>query len=192
MHPSLEEKRFQEEVIARSGSEIFSCYQCSKCSAGCPVTFAMDILPHQIIRYILFFKKDKVLSSRTLWVCATCETCTTRCPNNIDIARLMDVLRQLQREYGIKPSELKAPIFHTVFLETIKRWGRVYEMGMLGHYYLKSGEANKKIRTGEWREEVRLGLKMFLRGKLKLFPSRCKGVKEIQRIFERAEEIRPR
>lgn len=183
-----EDRRFREAVVEKAGEEIFSCYQCYKCSAGCPVAFAMDLLPHQVIRSVLFLKKEKVLSSRTIWVCASCETCTTRCPNEIDIAKVMDVLRQMQRESGRTPSEPRVPLFHTVFLDAIKRSGRIHEMSMLRTYLLKSGDARTKLKTGEWKNDVKLGLKMFLRGKLKVIPSRSEGVKEVRKIFERAGE----
>ena len=81
------ETSFRDRVVESVGEEIFACYQCYKCSAGCPVSFAMDILPHQVIRSVLFGQKKKVLSSKTIWICASCETCTTRCPNEIDIAK---------------------------------------------------------------------------------------------------------
>ena len=92
------DKLFKDIVIESAGEEIYDCYQCYKCSAGCPVSFDMDLLPHQVIRSVLFNQEEKVLSSRTIWICATCETCTTRCPNEIDIAGVMDVLRQIQTE----------------------------------------------------------------------------------------------
>jgi heterodisulfide reductase subunit C len=186
---SFGDKNFREVVVEKAGAEIFSCYQCSKCSAGCPVAFAMDLLPHQVIRSVLFYKKEKVLSSRTIWVCASCETCTTRCPNEIDIAKLMDVLRQMQRESGTKPCEPKISLLHTVFLDAIKRSGRIHELSMLRNFFLKSGDAIEKIKSGEWKNDVKLGLKMFLRGKLKIIPSRCKSVREVRRIFEEAEKV---
>jgi len=189
---TLGDKGFLKTVVEKAGEEIFACYQCSKCSAGCPVAFAMDLLPHQVIRSVLFRKREKVLSSRTIWVCASCETCSTRCPNEIDIARLMDVLRQMQRGSGEKPHEPKVPLLHTVFLEAIKRSGRIREMSMLRSYLLKSGDAREKLKTGEWKNEVKLGLKMFLRGKLKIFPSRCESIKEVREIFKRSEKRKER
>lgn len=180
--------RFREVVVEKVGEEIFACYQCYKCSAGCPVSFAMDLLPHQVIRSVLFLQKDKVLSSRTIWICASCETCTTRCPNEIDIAKVMDVLRQMQRESGRPAYEPKVPLFHAVFLDSIKRSGRIHELSMLRTYFFRSGDVREKLKTGEWKNDVKLGLKMFLRGKLKVIPSRCEGIKEVRKIFERAKE----
>ena len=79
-----------EEV---SGQNLFACYQCGNCTAGCPVSFAMDLGPHQVIRYTLLGLESEVLESNTFWICASCLQCTSRCPKGLDIARIMDALR---------------------------------------------------------------------------------------------------
>src|SRR3990170_8026178 len=89
------ENSFLSEVGQASGEKIQACYQCQKCSAGCPVAYAMDILPNQILRHIQYDHRGKVLSSKTIWICASCYTCSVRCPNNIDIAKIMDTLRNI-------------------------------------------------------------------------------------------------
>ncbi|MCX8012251.1 MAG: 4Fe-4S dicluster domain-containing protein [Desulfobacterota bacterium] len=182
--------RFRDIVIETVGEKILSCYQCYKCSAGCPVAFAMDILPHQIIRAVLLLQKEKILSSRTIWLCASCETCTTRCPNEIDVAKVMDVLRQMQVESGTKPKESKAPIFHNAFISTIKSYGRIHEVSLLINFLRQAGIAGDKLRTGEWKNDLRLGIKLFLRGKLKLIPSFLKEGKEVKKIFDQAQEFK--
>jgi heterodisulfide reductase subunit C len=182
------ETGFRDSVVESVGEEIFACYQCYKCSAGCPVSFAMDILPHQIIRSVLFGQKKKVLSSKTIWICASCETCTTRCPNEIDIAKTMDVLRQMQMESGETATMPKVPVFHRAFLDTVRKRGRVHELSMMQNYSLKSGDLKDKLKTGEWKNDVKLGMKMFLRGKLKIIPAKCEGFQEVRKIFEQAEE----
>lgn len=186
------DKTFRDIVVGSVGEELFDCYQCYKCSAGCPVAFAMDLLPHQIIRSIIFNQKERVLSSKTIWLCASCETCTTRCPNEIDIAGVMDVLRQINRESGLASPEPKVPAFHEAFLNSIRKRGKVHELTMIERYNRKSGELKEKIKTGEWKNDVKLGMKLFIRGKLKLLPSRCGGFKEVRKLFEQAEEHRKR
>ncbi len=181
------EKTFRDVVIESVGEEIFDCYQCYKCSAGCPISFDMDLLPHQIIRSVVFNQKEKALSSKTIWLCASCETCTTRCPNEIDIAKVMDVLRQIQRESGMPAQEPKIPVFHKAFLNSIKKKGRVHELTMIQQYNQESGDLMEKVKTGTWKDDVKLGMKMFFRGKLKLLPPKCTGVKEVQKLFEQAE-----
>ncbi len=181
------EKTFRDVVIESVGEEIFDCYQCYKCSAGCPISFDMDLLPHQIIRSVVFNQKEKALSSKTIWLCASCETCTTRCPNEIDIAKVMDVLRQIQRESGMPAQEPKIPVFHKAFLNSIKKKGRVHELTMIQQYNQESGDLMEKVKTGTWKDDVKLGMKMFFRGKLKILPPKCTGVKEVQKLFEQAE-----
>ena len=89
------ENSFLSEVNQASGETIQACFQCQKCSAGCPVAYAMDILPNQMLRHIQYGHRERVLSSKTIWICASCYTCSVRCPNNIDIAKIMDTLRNL-------------------------------------------------------------------------------------------------
>src|SRR5450759_5006011 len=95
----------KSQIAESSGQKISTCYQCEKCTNGCPLSFAMDIHPHQVMHNIQLGSIDDVLNSDTIWVCASCETCTTRCPNDIDIAHVMDTLRQLSTKRGVKPSQ---------------------------------------------------------------------------------------
>jgi heterodisulfide reductase subunit C len=186
------DRSFRDIVVDSVGEELFDCYQCYKCSAGCPVSINMDLLPHQVIRSVLFNQKERVLSSKTIWVCASCETCTTRCPNEIDIAKVMDVLRQMQIEGGREAREPKVPVFHRAFLDSIKKRGRVHELTMIRKYTRKSGDLKEKFKSGEWKNDVRLGMKMFLRGKLRIMPPKSGAVKEVRTIFEQAEEHKKR
>ncbi len=92
------------------------------------LAFAMDALPHQVVRMIQLGLRDEVLRSRAIWVCAGCQTCTTRCPNDVDLARLMDSLRQLGRGSGVPAADAKVSAFHEAFLDSIRRHGRVFEL----------------------------------------------------------------
>jgi len=173
------------EVEKSSGVKVSACYQCKKCSSGCPVTFAMDYLPNQIIHMIQMGLKDEVLKSATIWVCASCETCTTRCPNDIDIAKIMDTMRRASLKSGLAIGERRVPIFHETFLSSIKSKGRVYELGMIGQYTLKSGDVTLKLKSGSLMDEARLGWQMFKKGKLKLFPQKIKRRGEIKKLFKK-------
>ena len=82
------------------GIHVQDCYQCQKCSVGCPVVFAMDYKPNQIMQMVSLGMKERVLNCHTIWVCASCYTCSTRCPNDIDIAGVMDRLRQAALREG--------------------------------------------------------------------------------------------
>lgn len=103
-------ERFLEEMKERSGQDPLKCYQCAKCSAACPVVAAMDLLPHQVIRYLQLGLSDELMESRTPWVCASCFTCAARCPRELDLARMMEGIRlaTLRRREGsrLSPGEL--------------------------------------------------------------------------------------
>lgn len=158
------------------------CYQCSMCSDGCPVAYAMDYHPNQIIHMVRLGMRDKVLQSRAIWICASCETCATRCPNEVEIVRLMDVLRSESLRAGFKGPLNNISRFHEIFLEQIRKRGRIDEARLLLNYELKTGDF---LSPEKFREEANLGLEMFRKGKLKL-PSRKKyATKAVKKIFEK-------
>ncbi len=156
------------------GIEVQACYQCGRCSSGCPVSNFFDLNVMEIVRLASYGFEDQLLKSSTIWLCAACETCASRCPNDIEIAALMDVLRELALRKGIQPAEQRIPVFHKCFLDSIKHWGRAYEIGMIGSY---------KIRSGDLMGDMKLGLDMFRKGKLSLFPHSIKDKSEIKKIF---------
>lgn len=88
---------FVSQVETISGQSLLACNQCGKCSAGCPVAFSMDILPSQVIRLAQLGIQD-VLECQTIWTCAACLTCVSRCPKGIDLPRVMEALRLIQME----------------------------------------------------------------------------------------------
>jgi len=90
---------FVTSVEEISGQDLLDCNQCGKCSAGCPVVEAMDILPSQVIR-MAQLGMEEVLESNTVWICASCLTCVTRCPKGVDLPRLMEALRQISLREG--------------------------------------------------------------------------------------------
>jgi heterodisulfide reductase subunit C2 len=160
-----------------SGEKISTCYQCEKCTNGCPMTFAMDIAPHRVMHSIQLGLTDEVLGSDTIWVCASCETCTARCPNEIDIAHVMDTLRQLSVSRGVKPSQKQSPIFHRAFLDSVKRFGRMHEMSMAIEFVLRNEGIKGLAKQGVF------GLKMIRKGKMKIIPGRLKAGIEVDTIF---------
>ncbi|MDY6917092.1 MAG: 4Fe-4S dicluster domain-containing protein [Chloroflexota bacterium] len=84
---------FVKKVEEISGQTLLSCYQCGKCSAGCPMCFAMDLLPNQIIRLAQLGQDQDIAKANTIWICASCITCSVRCPRGVDLARVMEALR---------------------------------------------------------------------------------------------------
>jgi heterodisulfide reductase subunit C len=160
------------------GIHVQDCYQCQKCSAGCPVVFAMDYKPNQIMQMVSLGMKERVLNCKTIWVCASCYTCSSRCPNDIDIAGVMDRLRQAALREGVEPAEKEIPIFHASFLESIRTHGRVHELGLMARY---------KMKTGKFLDDFKLGWKMFTKGKLRLFPAGIRKKGEIKKFFKESK-----
>jgi heterodisulfide reductase subunit C len=168
---------FVHRVEEESGQKVSLCYQCGNCTAGCPYTFAYDIPVSQIMRLLQAGQKKTVLSCKSLWLCATCESCTTRCPNNIDVARIMDVLRHMARREGhVAIPHIKT--FWDVFLNSVRAHGRVFELGLTAAYVTK---------TGRFWTDIELGPKIFPKGKLALTAHDIQGREHVARIFERFE-----
>ena len=169
---------FRKQVEEKSGEKVSSCYQCQKCSNGCPLAFAMDIVPHRTMRCIQLGLKDEALKSDTIWICASCETCTTRCPNGIDIAHIMDSLRQISQSEKVEASQKQVPLFHKTFLGSMRRYGRVHEGEMAALYTLRSSGLKGLF------DMAGMGIDMLKKGKVKLLPHRPN--KQVRNIFKAA------
>lgn len=170
---------FLEEVNRKiNGVPIQRCYHCRKCTAGCPMARYMEHNPNKIIKMIQNGQRDAVLGSSTIWLCLSCETCITRCPNQVDIARMMDVLRQTAIESGVGAREKNILKFHEAFLSGIKMGGRINEPIMMVQYKLKSGDLFS---------DMMMGLDMFKKGKLAIFSPRTKDLKSVRNIFEKTK-----
>jgi len=170
---------FLEEVNNKiDGVPLQRCYHCRKCTAGCPVAPYMEYNPNKVVKMIQNGKRDEVLNSSTIWICLSCETCITRCPNQVDIARMMDVLRQMAIESGLGARERNILKFHESFLSNIKMGGRINEPLMMVQYKLKSGDLFS---------DAVVGVEMFLKGKLSLLSPRTKDIKSVKDIFEKTK-----
>ena len=121
------------------------------CSDGCPLASVMDFYPNKIIHMVKLGLKETVLKSKTMWLCASCETCATRCPNEIDIVGLMDKLRVESRKAGVNHSVSNIIKFHEAFVGQIKMKGRIDEAFLMASYELKSGEF---LSVSKMKEEI--------------------------------------
>lgn len=170
---------FAAEVGRRAGTDVQACYACGKCSAGCPVSAAMDYQPHQIIRLVQLDQRDEVLRASGFWMCASCITCSVRCPREVNLAQVMDALREMARLGGVRPGQPRAVAFYGSFLDLVRSGGRLHELSMTVMY---------KLRSRDLFSDIDLGAKLMLRGKLKLIPGRIKGRAQVAAIFRRVRE----
>ena len=168
---------FEGFDIRKAGINVQDCFQCQKCSAGCPVARYMDYKPHQVMQMVALEMKDRLLACKTIWICASCYTCTARCPNEIDVAGVMDWLRQIALREGVAPAEPDVPLFHRAFLHSIRSHGRVHELGMMAGY---------KMASRRYLDDMRIGWKMFVKGKLKPLPSRIRNRSQVREAFSKA------
>lgn len=168
---------FGEAVRNISGVDVNSCFQCAKCASGCPVSYAMDYTPTQLIHAIQLGLTDLALNSKTIWLCASCQTCTTRCPQDVDLASVMDAVRIIAQRQKIKAKIPEIPAFYRSSLANIGFFGRMYELGLI---------AILKLFTRNFTKDIGLGLKMLARGKLNILPS-FGGTLAVRRILSQVK-----
>lgn len=175
----MEDKISLKSLVQKeTGISPMDCYQCGKCSAGCPMSTEMEYPPSVIMRMLQTGDRDlaeKIISSNAIWFCLTCEMCYGRCPMEIDIPKIMDFLRgEAIKQHKVPGGSKNILSFHKAFLDSIKLNGKLHEVGLIIDY---------KMRSFKLMQDVALAPKMFLKGKLAIFPKKNKGMKNIKSIF---------
>lgn len=148
-------------ILENTGENVFLCYQCTKCTAGCPLMDYFDLGPNQIMRAAQLGMEQLIFESKSPWLCASCQTCTTRCPQGIDIVKVMDFVVIEATKRGIEPKVPEIALFHKVFLRNVDILGRAYELGLL---------AERNVRTGKLFQDMDLGFNMIKKRKVKFLP----------------------
>jgi heterodisulfide reductase subunit C len=163
-------------VESISGVDISECLQCKKCSNGCPVASLTHIGPAETIRRLQLNSGDELLDSDLVWMCVSCETCYARCPMKIDMAAIMDALRTVAVQKKPSNAREKVHLFNKSFLNTVKLFGRSYDLGTIALY---------KIRTSTYMQDTDKFPMMLRKQKIALFPSSKGDKKYIKRIFKK-------
>lgn len=174
----ISKKTTADEISERTFQDVSLCYQCGKCSAGCPVRYYMDIAPNKVVRLIQLGFYEDALKSDTPWLCAGCLTCSTRCPKGFDLAKFMDAVREIALEKGVDVSQKHILKFHEAFLDQIRMHGRSYEAGLVAEY---------KMKTLDLFQDVDSAPGMYLKGKLNILPHNIKDRKGIKSIFKKTK-----
>ena len=166
---------FAKLINVKSGSDISKCFQCFSCTGGCPFSEMMDINPNVVNRYVQFGLKKEVLECSTIWICVGCNTCSYNCPQGVNIPAMMDTLRQMAIEEGVKIGEPDTLNFHNEVINSIEKYGRTHKLEIMMRY---------KVAKREWFQDMNVGVKMLLKSKLDLTPSKIRNKKDLKMIFK--------
>lgn len=172
----IDEDNFASELKNRSGVCVDLCWHCRSCAGGCPFVDAMDNPPNYVIRLVQLDLRDEALANSAIWVCVGCHTCSIQCPQAIDIALLMDTLREIALEEGKEIPEPQIIDFHTEILNSIKRYGRTHKLEIMLRY---------KMKRREWFQDMDIGLKMLAKRKLDLLPSKISDIESVKKLFRK-------
>jgi heterodisulfide reductase subunit C len=183
-----------QEVSERSGQVLSACYQCRRCAAGCSVGDETGYLtPNVLIRMVILGDRERALNNALVWKCVSCYTCGTRCPNDIQTARITETLKKMAKEEHLEPLQPKIADFHDAFVRSGLRWGRVNEMDFMGAYEMKF--ALRKIKTREFgaifeelKAQARLGMEMTRRRRMHFGFLMAKGRKEIKALQRKSKQ----
>jgi heterodisulfide reductase subunit C len=170
---------FRQQIEVLSGQNINLCYQCSKCSAGCPMAEWMDLKPAQLMHSIRLDREDCVLNSTAIWLCVGCETCTSRCPQQVEPAAVLTAARVLASQKGITPSVKEVSIYYRGFVDNMRLNGKIHDASVAGI---------TQLLTGQLRDNLPLAWKLFVRGRVKPPPLPFGGG-EFRRLYNSALAI---
>jgi heterodisulfide reductase subunit C len=168
-----------QRVREVSGVDLGKCYQCKKCTSGCPVSSMAKCPPAELMRRLHLGAGDELLNSDILWMCVSCETCSARCPMGIDVAAVMDALRKLAVQRGAARPEGHVPLFNRAFLKTVQVFGRTYDIAMIAAY---------KLGSGKLRADTEKFPTMLRKRKIALLPPRGADRKTVRRIFKKTKQ----
>ncbi|GHU67649.1 4Fe-4S ferredoxin [Bacteroidia bacterium] len=177
-------KTLGSDILQATGVNVARCYQCGKCSAGCPLAEEMNLTSNTVLRMLQVEDDEtdrQILQSEAIWLCLSCEMCISRCPMSIDIPKIMDFLRQRSLREGLENKKAAKNIipFHRSFLDMIRWTGRSYEVGLVVDY---------KLRSKDFFQDLTLVPNMLSHGKLPLIPETIRDRKNIQSIFKKSKK----
>jgi len=177
--PTVANSPQTDRIRGVEGLDAELCFSCRKCSSGCPVADDMELAPHQLVGLAAAGLETEALRSSGIWLCTSCQTCTTRCPNGVDVAGVIDALKQRAAASGVKPGDGRMLAFHRAFLDEVRVRGRVHEMALMARY---------AVRARRLPEGIRLGIGMLQKGKIPLIPPKKTATRELRHLFERGKD----
>lgn len=168
-------KRIKEDLVNYIEPNIYNCYQCGKCTASCPMVDAFEYKPNQIIRLVMLDKIDKILDSNSIFLCLSCEICSSRCPQEVHIATIMNFIRN--ESWKIDEFKLKnIAMFYKIFLRITAHFGRSFEPGII---------AGMNILTGKFFNDADAAVKILGKRKINMVPEFVKGRKQVAKVIKK-------
>jgi heterodisulfide reductase subunit C len=180
-----------QEVARRSGQNLLACYQCRRCAAGCPVGKESGVTPDRLIRMLLLGDEQGALDNLLVWKCLACYTCGTRCPNDIQTARITEVLKQMSKAQHREPLLPRVAAFHGAFVKAAGQAGRFNELVGMGMYeaQVAAGELKRGGLKGviaELKGQAKLGQAMMKKKRMHLKYETVKNRAEIKALYRKA------
>ncbi|HCV42672.1 MAG TPA: hypothetical protein DGH68_04245 [Bacteroidetes bacterium] len=177
---------FLDQVdLIPAGERISRCIQCGTCTGSCPVSYAMDISPRQLLAMFRAGEMEQIMKSRTIWICASCYACTTRCPSGIKITDIIYALKRTAIEKNMESVAPQVQRLARLFTENLMSYGRLHEGTLIRKYYMKTNML-------KFIDLIPLARKMWKTKRLQPFPKRIKEQKSLARIIRKAQEIEMR
>ena len=178
---ALRDRFWEQARLIPASERIAMCLQCGTCTGSCPVSYAMDISPRMVIALYRAGEIEKILRSRTIWICASCYMCTTRCPQGIKITDLLYALKRTALGAGVHPERFPVYRLSQQFIGVVNRYGRNHEPSLVARYYLWRPWALLPMLKLAWR--------MWRRGRMSLVPERIRGVEAVRKILASSREL---
>jgi len=170
-----------DQVKALSGIDVNACLQCKKCTNGCPVAGFTASSPSEIIKKLQLGAGEEILDSEIIWICASCATCFSRCPMEINMAEVMDALRVMAEVKGAARPRGNAPLMNKILLGTIRKFGRTYDLGAMALY---------KVGTASYTKDLDKLPLLLKKKKIALLPTQGADRKMVKRIFDNLDKTR--
>jgi len=186
-------KSLLQEVAEKSGQNLLACYQCRRCAAGCPVGEETGVTPDRLIRMVLLGDREEALNNLLVWKCVACYTCGTRCPNNIQTARITETLKQMSKAAHLEPLRPRIADFHNAFMQATEHMGRFNEIEGMRIYETKT--TLKELKTGnfgaiidEMKNQAKLGVSMMKKKRMHFKADQVKNKAEVKALYRKARQ----
>ena len=179
---SKESLKFARELQSLTGENVMLCSQCKRCTLSCPSAYAMRMKPHELIRALQLGLAEEIYWSGTIWTCLSCETCNTRCPQKVNVLRVIHGLRELAlgRKVDYYNPYPAIPAFHRTFMSLVNRYGRMYQLGLA---FLTNLEMLTPFK------DIDLATAMLRKGRLRLLPRSSRGAKKLQQLMAQIRKL---